>query len=256
MSAPFEALAAAYDERFTSTPIGQLMRQAVWRRCDARFAAGARVLEMNCGTGEDAVHLASRGVHVLATDAASAMVMRAGAKVERSRVQDRVTVRQLDWSGLESLAAGDFDGALSNFGGLNCLARLDALRRPLAERLRPGAVALLCVMGPCVPWEWVWFLLRAQPRNAFRRLRRGGTCWRGMTIRYPSISALRQSLAPQFRMLRVSAVGALLPPPYAAVWMQRRPAWLQRLNRWERWFETVPPLPWLADHYLMELQRV
>lgn len=256
MSAPFEALAADYDESFTSTPIGQLMRRAVWRRCDTHFAAGTRVLEMNCGTGEDAVHLASRGVRVFATDAAPAMVARTIAKVEHARVHDRVSVQQLDWCRLESLEAGDFDGALSNFGGLNCLGRVDAVRRPLAARLRPGAVLLVCVMGPMVPWEWLWFLLRAQPGNAFRRLRRGGTCWRGIRIRYPSIRALRRSLAPEFRMLRVAAVGALLPPPYADVWIRRRPGWLARLNRWERRFETVPPLPWLADHYLMELQRV
>jgi hypothetical protein len=111
-------------------------------------------------------------------------------------------------------------------------------------------------MGPWVPWEWVWFLLRAQPGNAFRRLRVGGSYWRGIRIQYPSIRTLRRSLAPEFRMLRVSAIGALLPPPYAEAWMRARPAWLARLDRWERRLETMPPLPWLADHYLMELQRV
>ena len=54
---------------------------------------------------------------------------------------------------------GPFDGALSNFGGLNCVDDLGV------RRLRPGlggaarGVALLCVMGPVVPWEWGWFLL-------------------------------------------------------------------------------------------------
>ena len=50
------------------------MRGATQRRLEARFSAGHRVLELNCGTGEDAVFLARRGVRVLATDLSGAMV--------------------------------------------------------------------------------------------------------------------------------------------------------------------------------------
>ena len=111
---------------------------------------------------------------------------------------------------------------------------------------------MLCVMGPVVPWEWVWFLGRGK---AFRRLTPGGVEWRGLRVRYPSIRALRRALSPSFRMRRVAALGALLPPPYAEGWAARHPGLIDRLDRWERRFETVPPLPWLADHYLMELER-
>ena len=151
---------------------------------------------------------------------------------------------------------GPFDGAFSNFGGLNCVADLAAVASSLAARLRPGAPVLLCVMGPLVPWEWVWFLGKGKPADAFRRLRPGGVPWRGLTVRYPSIRALRRAFAPAFRALRVSAVGALLPPTYWEVWTTRRhPRLLSALASWERRLETVPPLPWLADHYLLELER-
>ena len=61
-AAPFDGLAADYDRTFTASTIGQLMRAAVWRRIDAVFQPGDRVLELNCGTGEDAVRLGARGV--------------------------------------------------------------------------------------------------------------------------------------------------------------------------------------------------
>jgi len=58
------------------------------------------------------------------------------------------------------------------------------------------------------------------------------------------------------RVRRVAALGALLPPSYAESWAGRHPRLIARLDLWERRLETVPPLPWLADHYLMELERV
>ncbi len=251
LSTAFDKLAAEYDHGFTRTVLGERLRHAVWRRLDALFAPGDRVLELACGTGEDALHLGQRGIRVLATDASPEMVHVAREKVERAGLTG-VEVRQLAVEELHRLDAPPFDGALSDFGGLNCVADLPAAGQALAARLRPGAIAVLCVMGPVVPWEWVWFLGRGK---AFRRLTRGGVEWRGLRIRYPSIGTLRQALSPSFQMRRVAALGALLPPPYAEGWAARHPRLINRLDRWERRFETVSPLPWLADHYLMELER-
>jgi SAM-dependent methyltransferase len=256
LSGAFESLAADYDRQFSGSSIGRRMRQAVWQRCQARFRPGSRVLEMNCGTGEDAVHLAQLGVQVLATDVADAMIDIARAKVRRAGVESQVRVQRLAWEELGSLGEGAFDGVLSNFGGLNCVASIESIRAPLAARLMPGAVAMLCIMGPLVPWEWLWYLSHGQPRRAFRRLRPGGLLWRDARIRYPSIGRVGRALRPEFRVLRVSAIGALLPPPYTGAWAERFPRLLERLDAWERRLEAMPPLPWLADHYLLELERL
>ena len=106
------------------------------------------------------------------------------------------------------------------------------------------------------PWEWGWYLLQGKPGKAFRRLRRRGVPWRGLTIRYPFIATLRRAFAPHFRLQRVSAIGALIPPSYAQTWAARHPRLLKVLDSWERHIETWPFLPSLADHYLLELERV
>ncbi|HEV7519426.1 MAG TPA: methyltransferase domain-containing protein [Thermoanaerobaculia bacterium] len=252
---PFDALAPAYDDTFTRSTIGTLQRRAVWRRLDAAFAPGDRVLELGCGTGEDAVHLGGRGVRVLATDAAEGMVAAAERKVGAAGLAGAVEVRRLALEELARLREPPFDGAFSNFGGFNCVGDLRGPARDLAALLAPGARLLLCVMGPLVPWEWAWFGLRGQPGKAFRRLRAGGAVWRGMAIRYPSIGAVTRAFCPDFQARRAAAVGAFLPPSYAESWAIRHPRLLARLDRWERRWETLPPLPWLADHYLLELER-
>lgn len=250
-------MAADYDRSFTASSIGRRMRAAVWRRLDATFLPGERVLELNCGTGEDAIRLGSRGVRVLATDCSPAMLAVASAKIARAGLGGAVELAPM---AIEELThrqpAAVFDGVLSNFGGLNCVDRLPDVALGLAAMTRPGARALLCVMGPAVPWEWGWYLARGEPRRAMRRLQRDGATWRGLRIRYPSIGQVRRAFAPHFAQRRVSALGALVPPSFAEAWAARHPRLLAVLDRLERRAETVWPLPWIADHYLIELERV
>ncbi|MEE8523805.1 MAG: class I SAM-dependent methyltransferase [Thermoanaerobaculia bacterium] len=250
----FDALAADYDASFSSGVLGSRLRGAVWRRLDAVFATGDRVLDLGCGTGEDAVHLARRGVEVVAVDRSPEMVAAARAKIEDAGLGSKIEVRRAAIEALE-VGEGSFDGVVSNFGALNCVDDLGTVAEAVASAVRPRGRAVLCVMGPLVPWEWLWFLLRGQPRSAFRRLRRGGVSWRGITVRYPSIRELRRAFA-DFRLDRAAAVGALLPPSYAEAWAAAHPRLIGAFDRCERRLETCFPLPWLADHYLVELERL
>lgn len=250
----FDTLAAGYDGAFTDTIVGRRMRAVVWQRCAARFAPGMRVLEINCGTGEDAIHLAHRGVRVLATDSSPAMLERARAKVTAAGLGSLVDVAALR---IEDVGphVGRFDGVLSNFGGLNCVTDLQRAARGLASVVATGGVAVLTVMGPLVPWEWTWFLCRGDWRRATRRLR-GAVAWRQLTIHYPSAATLGQAFAPHFRPLRVAALGALLPPPFAEAWAARHPRATDWLARTERRFDTTWPVRALGDHYIVELERI
>jgi SAM-dependent methyltransferase len=248
---PFDAVAVGYDAAFTDRALGQLLRAAVQERLAVAFPPGSRVLELGCGTGEDAVRLARRGVHVTATDSSAEMLAAAEEKAAAAEVP--VAFARLD------LAAprieGSFDGAFSNFGALNCVED----RGPLAEALagcieRRGRVVLV-VMGPVCAWEIGWHLLQGRPRPAFRRLRAGSSAHVGGGARarvwYPSARRLRSELEPWFRHRRTTGLGLLLPPTYLADLVDRRPSLFGRLRRVERRL----PLAWLADHYMAEFER-
>lgn len=254
-ASPFDDLASSYDECFTRSILGTRMRSAVWRRLDRAFPSGSRVLELGCGTGEDAVHLARRGVRVVATDPATAMVREARAKADAAGVGEFVTTRVLDAARLDEVADEPFDGAFSDFGALNCLADLLPVSTGLARLVRPGGRVLLCLLGRYVPWEWGWFLARGRRDAAFRRLGRGGVEWRGLRVFYPPLRDLERTFAPSFRRTGARAVGALVPPSYAEPWAARHPRLLGALDALERRLEAIPPFPSLADHVLLELER-
>ena len=253
----FDQLAADYDRVFTDTPLGRHVRGAVWRRLDARFEAGDRVLEVNCGTGVDACHMARRGVRVTATDVSPAMVEATSRRAAASGMEHLVAAHTLDLDRLEDSAAdlAGYDGLVSNFGGLNCVSDLRATLAALARVLRPGGIAVLGIMGPVVPWEWAWQVRRGRPGAAVRRLRPGGAHWRGFTIRYPSPAALARAACPLFTVERLSGVGVLLPPPDAEPWAARHPRLIEMLAAAERRLDGVGAAAWLADHYVVELRR-
>ncbi|MCC7358003.1 MAG: class I SAM-dependent methyltransferase [Anaerolineales bacterium] len=251
----FDALAPTYDADFTATPLARALRGRVWARLDAVFAPEAALLELACGTGEDARHLAQRGVRVTATDQSAGMLAAARAKTAGLPVK----LASLDLAAPalspEIQAGAPYAGVLSNFGGLNALPRHRALAEFLAPLVPAGGRLVLVVMGRWCAWEIGWHLLHWQPRRAFRRLNaRGSTSQAGgadFTVYYPSTAALQRDFAPHFQPARVWSLGLWLPPTY-----------LEPLTR-RRWFpfrlvaalDRRVPWPPLADHTVYEFVR-
>jgi SAM-dependent methyltransferase len=252
----FDEMAATYDTAFTETAVGRALRDVVWSRFDALFGPSERILELGCGTGEDAVRLASTGRSVVATDASPRMIQIAGHKSASHGLTSRIELHCAPMEQLGSLNGGErFDGVLSNFGAINCVRDLPGLIADIAQRLRPGAGLLWVLMGRHVPWEWAWYLARGQWRRAWRRLGADGTEWRGMTIRYPTPGALKSLLEPQFSVQRIAPLGAILPPSYASSGLQRSPRILGTLVRAERLAQRSSLLARLSDHYIIEARR-
>jgi ubiquinone/menaquinone biosynthesis C-methylase UbiE len=261
-ASPFDAVADGYDHSFSGTEIGRRLRAGVRRRVEGAYESGDRVLELGCGTGEDALWLARRGVRVLATDASSAMLEVTQRKADEAGLGALVQTRQLDLARLDSEAdqlGFPFDGALSNFGPLNCVHDRTPVARALARLVRPGGLVAAVLMGPFCPWEVVWHLLHLEPATAVRRLRQGRPVdvGGGETVRvwYPSPARLQREFADGFRATGLVAIGCFLPPPYLAHLADTRPRLVRRLARLESRWQDRFPFTWCGDHYLMSLER-
>ncbi len=259
--AAFEHVAGRYDAESTSADLSRWIRARVWQRLAVLFRPGDRVLEIGCGTGEDAVWLAQRGVYVTASDASAAMLAETERKARRSGVEQMITLRQLDLASADAWNLADvvYDGVFSDYGPLNCIGDWTALGAALSRAVRPGGRIGFAVMGPWCVWEVAWHGLHADYRTATRRWRGQATAHIGgvaFPVYYPTPARLQRELGPSFRRTHLSGLGVFVPPSdlYGAVGKRPRlSSWLTRLEQRlaARW-----PFKYLGDHYWLELERV
>lgn len=162
----FDRIAAEYDHQFSRLASTTRLRRAVMTEVTRHVKSPASILDLGCGTGEDACHLAQNGFDVLASDASAQMIAEAGKKFA-------------GLSGLELLHCGiervpsvldrktRFDAVLSNFGAVNCLSSLEPLQEISRIYLKPGGYLFLCLINR--------YCLRELARIEFRRLKASGS---------------------------------------------------------------------------------
>src|SRR5215217_8138052 len=97
MRTPFDTIAEAfsrtaekYDSFANDHPNQTRMRNKVYSHVQRFVPVGSRILELNAGTGTDAVELARRGYRVHATDIAPGMLERLHDKVQDLHLEEQI----------------------------------------------------------------------------------------------------------------------------------------------------------------------
>ena len=252
-----DSVAPTYDTVLAGAVVDHAQRERVWEMTDRVFLPGQRILEINCGTGIDAEHLAHRGVRVRACDASRVMIDAARDRMQRSGAEVDFEVRAIEELG--SLKCR-YDGLLSNFGGLNCVQDLNLLACDLNRLIRVGGNLIICYMGPFCAWETAWYLLRGQPGKATRRWKRSKVPQSGnragFTINYPAVRDLRLAFAPEFELREWTAVGLCVPPSHVDASDAAHPRAMRLAMRLDRYVGSWPLLRAISDHVLVRFEKV
>lgn len=259
MHPEFNAVAAEYDQGFSFTAVGKAMRVRV-RSLMPPVSPGMRVLELNCGTGEDAVWMAQQGAHVVATDLSPAMIEVLKSKISNADLAFTVDAQVCGFEDLPALPESGFELVFSNFGGLNCVspATLRNLSRALFDKTTPDAKLVLVVMSRFCWWETGYFLLKGRWKSAFRRFTRKPVSARlnedtTVPTWYYAPSELARQF-PEFRVKSCTPAGFWLPPSYLNPFFENRTGMLKCLA----WLERQAAFSWMSgwsDHYVMVLRK-
>lgn len=247
----FSRQAPLFDAIDRDNAIIQWMRQRVYRHVEALLEPGSRILELNAGTGIDALHFAKQGHTVHATEIAEGMLEQLRKKASEF---PNITIQACDFTRLDEVHDGPFDLVFSNFGGLNCIPNLQQITRHIPGLLQPGRLVTWVLMPRICPWEMA-HALKGNFRLAFRRFRSGGTAasveGRPFRCYYFSRREVLRALGRDFRLVGQEHLGLFVPPPYHGRFPGRWPKLYRTLQRMDEAMRAWPLLRSWGDHIIV-----
>ncbi len=252
----FSKQSLGYDKADRENIILQDLRKQVYRHVEGFIQSPAQVLELNAGTGIDAVHFASLGHAVHATEFSDGMITKIREKIALHSLSGRLTCQQLSYEEIDRVDGRDYDLVFSNFGGLNCIQDLSRVTGHLPLVLKEGGHVIWVIMPPVCPWEILW-LAKGKVKQAFRRFRKNGVTahleGEYFQTYYHSLADIRRALGSSFELKRCEGLAALSPQPHSQLPLTH-PRLYQLLRKADALVKDSFPFNRWADHLIVTFQ--
>jgi len=255
----FSRTAEKYDSFAEDHPHLTRMRNKVYSHVMRYVSRGARILELNAGTGTDAVQLAQRGYSIHATDIAPGMLNRLRDKVDSFGLGDRVTMEERSFLSLEQTQDAPFDAIFSDLGGLNCIPDLTPVIQQLPKILKPGGVVTWVLMPHVCLWEMAE-IFRGNFSLAFRRFSPGKVCANleglNFDVYYFSPRKVVAWFGNEFELLKLEGLSVITPTAESKNFAK----WHPRVYRMLGWLDDKLSTHWpwsgWGDFYILSMRYV
>lgn len=250
----FSKQSGHFDAEDFANPILTEWRQQVYAHVNSFLKPNSFILELNAGTGIDAVHFARQGHRIHATDISDGMVEKINSKIIGNQLSDKLSFQQCSYEELDKVEAKNFDFIFSNFGGLNCTNNLSKVARHFNALLKPGGYATMVIMPPVCLWEWLW-IFKGHGKKAFRRLNKNGSMahleGEYFLTYYFSVVDIRKAMGKNFELVSIEGLGSISPPPSKADFAIKRPKLYKFLRGLDASLRHTFPFNRWADHVIV-----
>ena len=263
MQQAFDTVAQSYDASFTHSVIGIAQRNVVWSYLESALSSNdeLNILELNCGTGEDALWFAKKGHKVLATDISESMLDIVRQKIDEQDLSSCIQTLKLDITKIRDKHFSEsFDLVFSNFGGMNCISPIEIgqLTAELARLLNVNGRLIMIIMPRYCLWETSYFLIKLNFKKAFRRYFNDSTIAKlnGLEFRtfYYTPNQMKKIFGKYFDVINIKPVGFFIPPSYLEKFFAPKVKTFNLLKKIEKIFSNQRILAGFSDHYLIDLQ--
>lgn len=256
----FTAQSAVFDEQYHSNTIIQYKRQRVRAHIAQHIKSASHILELNAGTGEDAIYLAQHGHRVHATDISGGMQEILKKKVNAQGLTASITNELCSYTNLENLMEkGPYDLIFSNFAGLNCTSQLDKVLSSFSPLLKAGGLITLVLLPGFCLWESL-LVFKGKFKTAFRRFfaQHGAaahiegeyfTCW------YYNPAYITNVLKDSFDLIALEGLCTIVPPSYIEHFAERHRNIYRMLVRQEGRLKNKWPWKYFGDYYIITLRK-
>jgi len=253
----FSKQSKIFDQIDSENVILQWMRKRVRSHVLSLIKPGSHILELNAGTGLDAIFFALGGNSVYATDIASGMVEVLKTKIDSFGLYGRVQADLLSFTDLGKLKDTQFDFIFSNFGGLNCVPDLKSVIDQFSTFLKPGGIVTLVIMPKICPWE-IMALFKGNTALAFRRLKVNGAISNvegtSFTTYYFNPAQVVRYFGNKYRVIKLQGLCSLVPPPSHQNFPSLYPRLWKTLIKIEEKIAYQPFFSSFADHFILSMQ--
>ena len=256
----FSTQSVIFDELYSGNTIINYKRDRVRSHILQFLRPQSHILELNSGTGEDAIFFAKKGHRVHATDISVGMQTELKRKVALSGLSVAVSTEICSYTQLAELQnQGPFDHICSNFAGLNCTDELDKVLASFDALLKPGGTVTLVILPKFCLWETL-LLFKGKFRTAFRRFfssngRRAHIegvyfkCW------YYNPSYIIKRLRNKFDVIGLEGLCTIMLPSYIEHFAERHPSAYKFLKNKEDKLKTFWPWKYTGDYYIISLRK-
>jgi ubiquinone/menaquinone biosynthesis C-methylase UbiE len=259
VAAAFTRQSLVFDSIYNGNPIIQYKRERVRKAILQILKPGGSILELNAGTGEDAIWFATRGYRVHATDISDGMLAAMANKIDAGEIKN-ISIETCSFTELALLKKrGPYDHIFSNFGGLNCTGALENVLKDFSSLLNPGGTVTLVIISPFCLWETLQFF-RGRFKDAFRRFfsskgRKAVVEGKEFTCWYYKPSFMRKVMQKEFDYVGIEGMCSLIPPSYMENFPVKYPKLFSFLKRMENKYRSSWPLTRIGDYFIISFRK-
>jgi ubiquinone/menaquinone biosynthesis C-methylase UbiE len=256
----FNKQSGVFDALYSGNTIINYKRKRVREHILRYLKPGSYILELNSGTGEDALFFARHGFKIHATDISKGMQNELNKKTIQNGMQQMISTEICSFTQLPQLNnKGPYDLILSNFAGLNCIGELDKVLNSFSDLMNPGGMVTLVILPKFCLWETL-LLFKGKFKTAFRRFFSSGgrtahiegvhfKCW------YYNPSYIKKHLQAGFDVIITEGLCTIVPPSYIEGFAEKHPVAYKYLMCAEEKLKGTWPWRNIGDYYIISLKK-
>lgn len=252
----FSSIYEEYEKLSQENNIDIARRNFIRNHVNQFLKANHSMLEINAGSGIDAVYFAKKGNPVLATDVATASEKFINYKIKTLGLTN-LQYQKCSFTALHKIENKKFDYIFSNFGGLNCTDDLTSVFNQFDTLLNPNGYVSLVIMPPYYPWEMATIL--KGNKNAFRRMHKNGV-WanvenHSIKMFYHTPNQVKEAFGKNFIHIETRNIGTFYPSAHFFS-LQKHKKIISKLIQFDTWINQFPiVIKGIGDYFIITFQK-
>ncbi len=255
----FSEKAKVYDSYGSSNSIIKISRRIVRNTLLNHLPINGRILELNGGTGSDALFFVHKGYNVHLIDISKGMIQKSKEKITSDEIHSRLTIERKSFEDLRSFQKNSFDYIFSNFGGLNCTPNVKKVIDQFPHILKDGGIVTLVIMPPICPWELLNIFWN--PKMALRRLPalfnfpvKANISGVQFLTYYYSVSQIKKLFSQHFEIISIKSLSLFSPPSFLDYFPNKYPRLFKKLLQLDIRFTKYYPFNYFGDFFILTMK--